>query len=156
MRTFLIIAVAMLLPVSAMAGMTAINDSAMGEITGQAGITLDQSVQISIDYIAWGDDDGCSGTTTAGFVNVCTILIDDDGGAANMDGMLIDSGANASDGNPAICIEMPSSTLDIDIAAIRTGTSVPGGGTQGESLGSLHIENLDQAGGSIKIAGHAS
>jgi len=76
----LIAVLAILFPVSAMAGMTAITDSEMADVSGQAGIDIsvvDVAMDISIANIAWGDGD--SGTVvasqrcvpyTAGYLNL--------------------------------------------------------------------------------------
>jgi hypothetical protein len=57
---------ALLFPVSAMAGMTAITDSEMADVTGQVGIdisVIDFAMDVSIANVAWGDGD--SGTLIA-------------------------------------------------------------------------------------------
>jgi hypothetical protein len=57
---------ALLFPVSAMAGMTAITDSEMADVTGQVGIDIavvDFAMDFSIANICWGDGD--SGTVVA-------------------------------------------------------------------------------------------
>jgi hypothetical protein len=62
----LIAVLAILFPVSAMAGMTAITDSEMSDVTGQVGIDIsvvDFSMDMSIANISWGDGD--SGTLVA-------------------------------------------------------------------------------------------
>jgi hypothetical protein len=62
----IIAVLALLFPVSAMAGMTAITDSEMSDVTGQVGIDIsvvDFSMDMSIANISWGDGD--SGTLVA-------------------------------------------------------------------------------------------
>ena len=59
------------LPMSVLA-MTAIDDNELAEITGQAGVSInvDVTANLSIGTIAWGDSDGFTGYSNAGYVGI--------------------------------------------------------------------------------------
>ncbi len=73
----------------AQAEMMSIDDAMLGEMTGQAGITIDADVQVTIDAIKYVDSDGVGSTT---LVSAATGQFDNTGTAA------VDGGFD-SDGN---------------------------------------------------------
>ena len=66
----------MLLPLSVMA-MTPVSDNALGNVTGQAGVSInvDVTMNLDIDVAAWGDSDGFTGAATQGWVGVTTLQV---------------------------------------------------------------------------------
>ncbi|PKN85987.1 MAG: hypothetical protein CVU51_07865 [Deltaproteobacteria bacterium HGW-Deltaproteobacteria-1] len=77
MKKFTILAILVIffmfavLPMSVSA-MTAIDDIELAEITGQAGVSInvDVTANLSIGTIAWGDSDGFTGYSNAGYVGI--------------------------------------------------------------------------------------
>ena len=59
------------LPMSVMA-MTTISDNELSTVTGQAGVSInvDVTANLTIGTVAWGDSDGFTGYTNAGFVGI--------------------------------------------------------------------------------------
>jgi len=81
----------------AQAEMTAMDDALLGEMTGQAGITIDVDLQMTIDAIKYVDLDGnADGSATQGAITMKGLTIDNDGGAAFIRGITID--ADGTDG----------------------------------------------------------
>ena len=147
-----LLAAALLTPAGAMAGMTAflnlneMGGAEMGDITGQTGITIDMTSQITGGYIAWGDNDGCTTYTTAGFLVLSTITA----GPRTVDGMTIDA---CYDGTTAyLVLGMPATVGNCHIAAIRLGPSAGFG--VGESLGSLTVGSLAVSAMTVRINAH--
>ncbi|MFH1887484.1 MAG: DUF6160 family protein [Pseudomonadota bacterium] len=147
-----LLAALFLVPAGAMAGMTAfmnmeeMGGAEMGDVTGQTGITIDMTSEITGGYIAWGDNDGCTTYTTAGFLVLSTITA----GPRTTDGMTIDA---CYDGTTSyLVIGLPASVSNAHIAAIRLGASAGFG--VGQSLGSLTIGSLASAGMTVRINGH--
>lgn len=154
MKKILVIAAIalMLIPVTAMAGMTAFMDmdemssNEMSDVTGQTGITIDSQVNITGGYIAWGDDDGCTTYTVQGYVQLTTIVFD----MLDIDDMTIDACYDGTD--TWIVITMNEQTINGSIAAIRTTDSLGFGA--GASMGSLTIGSLTMDIPLTRIRGH--
>lgn len=94
-KVLAIAAIVMLVPFTAF-GMQMMADTALDDVTGQAGVSIsidNIQMDMSIEYVAWGDDDGFSGTTNAGWVNMNTI---------KMTGIIIDKLMIGSAGLPMI------------------------------------------------------
>ncbi|MBU2489072.1 MAG: hypothetical protein KKA60_06750 [Proteobacteria bacterium] len=154
MKKILVLAVVLLLlaPISAMAGMSAfmnmdeMSGNEMSDVTGQTGITIDLTQEITGGYVAWGDNDGCTTYTTAGFLILSTITA----GPITVDGLTIDA---CYDGTTAyLVIGVPSTIINANIAAIRLADSAGFG--LGDSLGSLTIGSLAVTGMTVRINGH--
>lgn len=81
----------------AQAEMTALDDSTLSQMTGQAGITIDVDLDMSIDAIKYVDRDGnAGGSATQGAITMKGITMDNDGAAARIRGITID--ADGQDG----------------------------------------------------------
>lgn len=151
-KVIIIAAVAlMLLPVSAMAGMTAfmnmdeMSNNELAATTGQVGITLNATLGITGGYIAWGDGDGCAGTTAnAGYLTLDNIVAS----GIILDGTTID--VCTSGATTWLTIVAPAMTINASIDAIKIGPAV----NSGPSIGSLTIGSLGMAGVTLEIAGH--
>ena len=81
----------------AQAEMTAMDDALLGEMTGQAGITIDVDLNMTIDAIKYVDRDGNQdGSGVQGAITMKGLTIDNDGAAARIRGITID--ADGTDG----------------------------------------------------------
>ena len=129
----------------AQAQMKSMEDTALSDVTGQAGISISGNFNQTIGSITYTD----TGTGTG----------PDDGGSIRMETIAL-TGFNISDANPVmidvvnngsvdqIKITMPTITGGMSIGAIKVG------GASAASIGSLAINDLNMAGTSIKIWGH--
>jgi hypothetical protein len=74
--TAIVLFVFVALPMSVMA-MTTISDNDLSAVTGQSGVSIgaDITINMSADVIAWGDADGVGGTSTAGWVGLSGLAI---------------------------------------------------------------------------------
>lgn len=123
----------------AQAEMTAMDDALLGEMTGQAGITIDVDLQMTIDAIKYVDDDGATRPALD----------------LNGDGDTLDEGENAIAGTQgAITLKglsigsIDSGTGALSAAQIR-GVTIDADGSQGLSIGFGKIG--DTAGNGIDI-----
>lgn len=81
----------------AQAELTAMDDALLGEMTGQAGITIDVDLDMTIDAIKYVDTDGnAGGSAVQGAITLKGLTIDNDGAAARIRGITID--ADGTDG----------------------------------------------------------
>ncbi len=101
----------------AQAELTAMDDALLGEMTGQAGITIDVDLDMSIDAIKYVDQDGVSGVQ--GAITASKITLDNDGGAATIRGVTIDA-----DGSRGLVIglgqvgDTQGNGIDINVGAV--------------------------------------
>lgn len=149
----LIVAALLLAPVSAMAGMNAFMDmdelsnAQLASTTGQTGITINATTQILGGYIAWGDDDGCGGTTiNAGVLTINGITAS----GLIMDGTTIDVCTNGA--TTWLTIGVPAMTINANVASIFLDNAIKTAGL--DSLGELTIGNLQLAAMTLEITGH--
>jgi len=157
MKKLLVLAAALLLmvPASAMAGMTAFMDmdelssSEMASTSGQAGITLRASLTIVTGgYIGWGDDDGCTATvstTAQGWVTLASIWST----GTTMNDVTVDV-CTGEAGATWIVVQVPALTLNQGIRAIKVGSLR----NTGASMGELNIVNLSVANVNLRVRGH--
>jgi hypothetical protein len=146
-------AVLMLIPASVMAGMNILNESSLNDVTGQVGITIDQTLEVNGGYLAWTDSDGTTDFTTQG-VLVLDGLAVNNGGAGNtvsMTGLTIDAGTDGTVGK--LVIGLPSFSGDITITKIALGATVAAAQAD-EGLGSVTIGNLSVAQSDVIIYSH--
>ncbi len=150
-------AVLMLIPASVMAGMNLLNESSLNDVTGQVGITIDQTLQVNDGFFAWTDSDGWGTTGQAGAQGVLKLdnLTINDGGTGSMDltGMKIDAGTDTG-GTTYLVITQPSMEGQIAIGAIYLGTSIAAATGDNQSLGAITIGDLSVAGSTVKISAH--
>lgn len=123
----------------AQAEMTAMDDALLGEMTGQAGITIDVDLQMTIDAIKYVDDDGATRPALD----------------LNGDGDTLDAGENAIAGTQGAITLKSLSIGSIDevsgalSAAQIRGVTIDADGSQGLSIGFGKIG--DTAGNGIDI-----
>ena len=109
------------LPMSVMA-MTTISDNELSTVTGQAGVSInvDVTANLTIGTVAWGDADGFTGYTNAGFVGIegLTMTVHASG---RHDGAFSTGGATSVGymGNDPITIDV--GTSDTGVSVVRIG-----------------------------------
>lgn len=161
MKKMLAIAAAMLLvlPVLAMAGMTAFDNMTelgpeMADVTGQVGITIDTSVQVTDGFLAWGDSDGYTGVSTGAWLKLDNLTVNDGTvapGPMDQTGLTLDAGATAN--TAYLVVGLPSISGQISIGAVYIGTAADFT-NPAESLGSITIGDLSVATSTLKISAH--
>lgn len=124
----------------AQAQMKSMEDTALSDVTGQAGISISGNFNQTIGSVTYTDTDA-------------------NGGSIRMETIAL-TGFNISDASPVmidvvnngsvdqIQITMPTITGGMSIGAIKVG------GASAASIGSLAINDLNMAGTTIKIWGH--
>jgi hypothetical protein len=155
MKKLVILVAALLLiaPISAMAGMTAFMDmdemsnAELADTTGQTGITINQTLQLAGGYIAWGDNDGCGGTTTnQGWLTLNNITAS----AIVLNGMTIDVCTATGETTTWLTIGIPAQTVTAGVSEIKVGSAA----NAGPSMGELVIHSLTVANMTVQITGH--
>lgn len=164
LHSFIVIAIfllgLMLFPQPGSARMEALNEDALSEVTGQggfSGIISDQlGLDLSIDTLYWGDEDGLGGETQGGYLSFCDIIMQgfvEFGSPVTMDIETSNNGPGATEIH-SLNIAMNDMTVHIDefrVGAIRLG-SEPG---TGNSFGSFGISDMTvNMTGNIKISMH--
>jgi len=144
----LLAALLMLLPVSAMAGMSAVSDVDLEEVTGQTGITITMNVTVTATSMAWGDSDGFGTYSTAGWVILSTVQMPN----VSLTGVTIDCG---SDGvNSILQIDVGTGNLisgNLTIGNVVIGTTAS---ASTQSIGEVRMTGLGIQTGAIRIMGH--
>lgn len=140
------------LATTANAELSSVSDAALAEITGQAGLTIDMTVQATIGAINYTDTDGWvhpsnvdglgASLAAAGTLGITNLAISNGaGGGLDLSGLTVDVDAVAG-----VVIGLPAITGAIDIGGIDMGTGI--------SIGSVSISNLDLQGTTIAIRAH--
>jgi hypothetical protein len=108
------------LPMSVMA-MTTITDNELSTVTGQAGVSIniDVTANLTIGTVAWGDSDGFTGYTNAGFVGIEGLNLTVHASGRH-DGVFSTGGATAVGymGNDPITIDVGTSDTGVSIVRI--------------------------------------
>jgi len=144
----LVAVIAMLLPVSAMAGMTATSDLDMEEVTGQTGITITMAVTVDASSIAWGDSDGFGSYTTAGWLVLSSVSTP----TVNLSNVTIDCGSDG--GNAILNINLGTTNLiqgNLTVGNVIIGTTAS---ASTASIGEIRMTGLGIKTGAIQIKGH--
>ncbi len=163
--TAIVLFALVVLPMSVMA-MTTIADNELSTVTGQAGVSInvDVTANLTIGTLGWGDADGFTGYTNAGFVGIEGLNLTvhasgrhdgafSTGGATAIgymanDPITIDVGADDL-GATAVRIGLPTfhisvSTLQTDIfVSGATGTPAGPTSTTAQQLGSIYISGIE-------------
>lgn len=157
----LIVAALLLAPVSAIAGMNAFMDmdelsnSELASTTGQTGITINTTLDIDGGWIAWGDDDGCGGTTLTNTPS-WMVLGNITSSAIVTTGLTIDVCTSGT--TTWLTIGVPQTTVaSLEIAGIYpTDTAPVSGGLPpaDPSMGSIGIYDLVLAAQTLQITSH--
>jgi len=144
----LLAALLVLLPVSAMAGMSAVSDMDLEEVTGQTGITLTMAVTVTATSMAWGDSDGFGTYSTAGWVILSSVTMP----SVNLSNVTIDCGSDAT--TSILQIDLGTTNLiqgNLTIGNVIIGTTAS---ATTQSLGEIRMVGLGVATGAIRISGH--
>ncbi|NLD81459.1 MAG: hypothetical protein GX642_09870 [Smithella sp.] len=151
------------LPMSVMA-MTTISDNELSTVTGQAGVSInvDVTANLTIGTVAWGDSDGFTGYTNAGFVGIEGLNLTvhasgrhdgafSTGGATAVgymanDPITIDVGTNDG-GQSIVRIGLPTfhitvSTLQTDIFVSGVTAGAPTS-TVAQQLGAIYMSGIE-------------
>jgi len=107
-------------------------------------------MQVTAGYIAYGDDNGASTFTTAGYFTLAGMSVTDSAGTGAMalTGIQIDVGSSGAVG--AMVITLPSLSGKIAFNSLKLGSAA----NLGTSLGSLTIGDLTTSASSIIIKAH--
>jgi len=155
MKKLVILAVALLIvPASAMAGMTAfmnmdeLSSKEMATVTGQTGITIDMNTAITSGIINWVDADGAA---TGLYSTQGALVIELGSITTGIASLTVDAGTGP--GGSALVITTTSPVLNADITAIRCATAADLT-LVGPSLGEIKITSLVAGSTQIAIYGH--
>lgn len=154
----LVLAVALATPFMAQADLKAMDDSALADVTGQAGISISADLNnVKIGRVAYNDDVNAGG----GSINIVntsiTGLTFDEAAPLKIDVVTLTDGATK-----AIGITLPTINGTVSVDGIYVGgtyasnASDPGTGTMSGagSLGGLTISDMNLSGSTIKVWGH--
>jgi len=147
-KLLVLAALLMLLPVSAMAGMTAVSDVDLEGVTGQTGITITMNVTVGADTIAWGDSDGFGTYSTQGWLILSSVTMPN----VNLQNVTIDCGSDAT--TAILQINLGTSNLiggNLTIGNVIIGTTAT---ATTQSIGEIRMVNLGIKTGAIWIMGH--
>jgi len=149
-KSLFVVAALLLVPIAALAGMTAISDSELQDVEAQAGITLNMSLSVTQASMAWQDNDGFTGCTSTGAVILSGLVMP----TITVSNVNIDAGTCA--GTSWLAIDTGSSNLisgDMTIGDVVIGSSDT---ATTQSLGKFTQRGVGISFGTIKIAGHAA
>ncbi len=119
----------------AQAEMVAIDDALMGEMTGQAGITIELSTEVKIGSVVYTDTDGLDGAAAnAGSLNISGVRLGGAVAGTALDGIKIDIDVDKDDGlvihlgSPDMAGVLTGANsvdfgLDVDAVSLNTGLS---------------------------------
>jgi hypothetical protein len=148
MKKLCLLLALMLIPASAMAGMSAVSDVDLEEVTGQTGITITMTVTVSATSVAWGDSDGFGTYSTEGWVILSSIAMP----SVNLDGVTIDVGSDGTDS--ILQIDVGTDNIiegNLTIGDVIIGTTAS---ASTESIGEIRMTGLGIKTGAIQIMGH--
>ncbi len=126
----------------AQAELTSIDDSVLGDVTGQAGISIELSANVSIGSIEYTDTDGLG--NGAGTLGINNIVLGGDGGGA-LDKIKIDIDVDETDG------------LVIHLGGTNTADVLTGGADRvdfGLTVGDVVLNNTATLASNISIGGN--
>lgn len=152
MKKFLVLAalILLLLPVSAMAGMTSASDTDLEGVKGQTGITLSMSMSVTAGQVLWGDSDGFTATTaytTQGWLILSSVTLP----SIAVTDVSIDVGSSATTTYLGIATTGNIITGNLTVGAIVLGSTTT---TTTPSLGELQVKSIGVSFGTIKISAH--
>ena len=147
MKKILVVLAILLVPVVAMAGMSAMSKKDMQTIKGQTGITLETGLQVTVGSLAWGDSDGFGTYTTAGWLILSAISL-----PSVYFGCLIDVGGTAS----ASYLQLTTGTNPLLSGSMTVGNIIIGSTANAttQDLGELRVSNISVVPTYIRISGH--
>ncbi|MFN3768984.1 MAG: DUF6160 family protein [Ectopseudomonas guguanensis] len=130
-------AAVMTVPFMAQAQMQSLDDAALADVTGQAGISIAGNFDATIGSIVYTDTEaGVTDGSNSLSLNTVTL-----------------SGFNISENSP-LTIDVVDNKLEIGLPGINGGVSVESVKIGANSIGGVAINGLDMAGSTVKIWGH--
>jgi hypothetical protein len=147
-KSLFVLAALMLVPIAALAGMTAISDSELQDVEGQTGITISMTMSVTAGSISWEDDDGFGTCTSTGAVILSGMTM------PTVSVSSVDIDAGTCSGTSWLAIATGTSNLisgDMTITDLIIGNADTA--TQ-YSLGKFVQRGIGISFGTIKIAGH--
>ncbi|RTT39986.1 DUF6160 family protein [Pseudomonas paraeruginosa] len=143
MKKHLFLATAVLAaPLLAHADLKAMDDGALSDVTGQAGISISGTFQGSVGAVTYTDTNG--GSLRLESISLPALTIDDSK-PLTIDVVTADIGGKSTQ---QLAIGLPAITGDVTVGAIKVGD------TSAASIGSLTVSGLNMAGSTIKVWGH--
>ena len=157
--TAIVLFALVVLPMSVMA-MTTIADNELSTVTGQAGVSIniDVTANLTIGTIAWGDSDGFTGYTNAGFVGMqgmnLTVHLSGRhdgvyaGGANYLANKPITIDVGTSDAGASL-VRIGIPTSHITVSTMNTNIFVSGAtagapsSTTAQQLGSIYLQGVE-------------
>lgn len=132
----------------AQAQMKSMEDAALSDVTGQAGISISGNFNSTIGSVTYTDTDAGGGSVRLETIALTGFNISNENPIKiDVVNTTIGTGATAQSVDQ-IQISMPTITGGMSIGAIKVG------GASAASIGSLAINDLNMAGTTIKIWGH--
>ncbi|SDH78781.1 DUF6160 family protein [Pseudomonas panipatensis] len=134
-------------PFLAHADLKSMDDSALAGVTGQDGISIAGTFTASIGSVTYTDGDTNGGSLVLGNITLPSLTIDENN-PLKVD-VVGSSTLTGSDGKPVqqLQLTLPSITGSVGVGSIKVGSN-------GASIGSLAINDLNLAGSTIKVWGH--
>ena len=130
-------AAVMTVPFMAQAQMQSLDDAALADVTGQAGISIAGNFDATIGSIVYTDTEaGVTDGSNSLSLNTVTL-----------------SGFNISENSP-LTIDVVDNKMEIGLPGINGGVSVESVKIGANSIGGVAINGLDMAGSTVKIWGH--
>lgn len=137
LKKFALAAAVMTVPFMAQAQMQSLDDAALADVTGQAGISIAGNFDATIGSIVYTDTEaGVTDGSNSLSLNTVTL-----------------SGFNISENSP-LTIDVVDNKLEIGLPGINGGVSVESVKIGANSIGGVAINGLDMAGSTVKIWGH--
>lgn len=148
-KLFVVAALLLLLaPVSAMAGMTTASEKDLEGVAGQVGVTITMtSMNVTATRIAWGDSDGFTGATTAGWLVLSNVTMP----TISIPSLKLDVGNDGTTTFLALETTGNLVTGDLTIGNIVVGSTAT---SVSPSLGQLNVNGIGVSFGTIRISGH--
>ncbi|WP_070332964.1 DUF6160 family protein [Pseudomonas aeruginosa] len=145
MKKHLFLATAVLAaPLLAHADLKAMDDGALSDVTGQAGISISGTFQGSVGAVTYTDTDTNGGSLRLENISLPALTFDDTK-PLTIDVVTTDIGGKSTQ---QLAIGLPAITGDVTVGAIKVGD------TSAASIGSLTVSGLNMAGSTIKVWGH--
>ncbi|WP_277374540.1 DUF6160 family protein [Pseudomonas sp. AA-38] len=125
------------LPFAAHADLKALDDSALSDVTGQAGISISGNFNATIGSVVYTDtEDGVTDGSNTLSLNTVTL-----------------SGFNIDDNAP-LTIDVVDSKLQIGLPTINGQVKVGAVNIGNNSIGGVAVNDLNMAGSTVRIWGH--
>jgi hypothetical protein len=149
MKKFCILAALVLLlaPISAMAGMSIASNEDLQDVTGQTGVTISMTMNVTATGVGWGDDDGFLGYTTEGWVVLRNVSMP----SISLSGVDIDVGGDGTTSYIAISTYGNIITGNLTIGDLVIGSSAT---STAPSAGEIRVQGIGIGFGTIRISGH--